>query len=244
MPSEQVRNADIDWGRFDPERYRLNNYEFVRAEDRRLTELAALSFKQLQPGALVLDVGTGSNLYPLLAALPRAAQLTAWEWGATNVEWLRATLAKPIEPVWREFWGVIRAAYGEAGIDESLIGTLGAKTRVVQGSIFDLPERQWDASSMFFCAESITSDRQEFEAAMAAWCCAVKSGGVLVGAFMEKSGGYQVGGEHFPAFALDADQLRAVTERIADVAHLERVPIVQEIRHGYDGMLFMAARVR
>lgn len=244
MSSEQVRNADIDWGRFDPERYRRNNYEFVRPEDRRLTELTALSFKQVAPESDILDVGTGSNIYPLLAALPRAATLTAWEYGAANVAWLRETLGRPLEPVWRAFWQIARDVYDEPAVDDSLLETLSARTRVVQGSIFDLPKAQWDAASMFFCAESITQDQQEFEAAMAAWSGAVRSGGMLAGAFMEKSRGYDVGDERFPALEIDAEQLRAVTQATADVIRIERIPIVEEIRHGYEGMLFMSARVR
>ena len=40
---------------------------------------------------------------------------------------------------------------------------LRAKTSVRQGSIFDLPERRWDAATMFFCAESITERKDKFE---------------------------------------------------------------------------------
>lgn len=45
---------------------------------------------------------------------------------------------------------------------------------VKQGSIFDLPERTWDAATMFFCAESITEHQDEFEAACAAFARCVK----------------------------------------------------------------------
>jgi len=244
MSDEQVRNADVDWGRFDPERYRLNNYAYVRAEDRRLMELAALGLRAAPAGCDVVDVGTGSNLYPLLAALPRAARLTAWEWGVANVTWLNETLAKPLEPVWQEFWQIARDVYGERDAGDTLLRDLGARINVVQGSIFDLPKAQWDASTMFFCAESITSDQKEFEAAMAAWSGAVRPGGILVGAFMEKSPGYDVGNVSFPALEIDAAHLRAAASLTLEDIQIERIPIYEQLRPDYEGMLFLSARAR
>lgn len=46
---------------------------------------------------------------------------------------------------------------------------LRTKSVVKQGSICDLPERTWDAATMFFCAESITEHQDEFEVASAAF---------------------------------------------------------------------------
>ena len=77
------------------------------------------------------------------------------------------------------------------------------RTEVVQGSIFDLPQRRWDAATMFFCAESITAEQQEFERACAAFAGAVKPGGVLAAAFLAGSRGYRVGEENYPAVAVD-----------------------------------------
>ena len=78
------------------------------------------------------------------------------------------------------------------------IPALRAKTALRQGSIFDLPQRAWDAATMFFCAESITGRQDEFEAACAAFARCVRPGGALIAAFLVRSAGYVVADRPFP----------------------------------------------
>jgi hypothetical protein len=74
---------------------------------------------------------------------------------------------------WQHFWKVTRDAFGaEFDLPNNPIPSLRAKAAIQQGSVFDLPERRWDASTMFFCAESITERHDEFEAACAAFAAA------------------------------------------------------------------------
>jgi hypothetical protein len=96
-----------------------------------------------------------------------ASEMTAWEYSSSNVSWLKAELASDaVRPQWRHFWRIVRQAYGPgADLATDPIPALADRAQVLQGSVFDLPERQWDAATMFFCAESITERRSEFEAA-------------------------------------------------------------------------------
>jgi hypothetical protein len=123
------------------------------------------------------------------------------------------------------------------------VAALAQRTEVVQGSIFDLPQRTWDAATMFFCAESITAEQREFERACRAFARAVRPGGVLAAAFLAGSNGYRVGELDFPAVSVTAATLaRAFEASAGDIQVTGIGAMGEEIRSGYSGMLFLTAR--
>jgi hypothetical protein len=116
---------------------------------------------------------------------------------------------------------------------------------VRQGSIFELPERMWDAATMFFCAESITNRHDEFEAACAAYCRSVKPGGALLAAFLVNSKGYVVGDRPFPGLNLSVEAIEHVFGRLVDAMKTEPMGIVdREVRSGYSGFVFLTGLAR
>jgi hypothetical protein len=248
MPDRANSNADFAWANFDPEAYVAHYYADPHPDDDeavRLTcrALAALGRRDLE----TIDVGTGPNLFPLFAALPVSARLTVCEYGEANIAWMRKTLAAgALAAPWPHFWDVARQAHG-AGAEAiaAPVAELAARTELIQGSIFDLPQRRWDAGTMFFCAESITARQDEFERACAAYARAVRSGGVLAAAFLAGSRGYTVGDVDFPAVSITRDSLHAAFAPHASDIHIAPIGAMgEEIRSGYSGMLFMAARVK
>jgi hypothetical protein len=248
MSDRPNANADFAWAKFDPEAYVEHYYADPHPDDDEVVRmtcraLAASGRRDLE----TIDVGTGPNLFPLFAALPVSARLTVCEYGEANIAWMRKTLAAGhLAPPWTHFWDVARGAHGPAAhaIAEP-VAELSKRTEVIQGSIFDLPERRWDAGTMFFCAESITAQQDEFERACAAYARAVRSGGVLAAAFLAGSRGYTVGDVDFPAVSITPDSLHAAFAphaRDIDIAPIGAMG--EEIRSGYSGMLFMSARVK
>ncbi len=198
-----VRNADYEWSRFDSEAYFNHYYGEPHPDDDRVIHCAVEALKRAAPAGAeldIVDVGTGPNLIPLFCALPRARSLTAWEYSESNLAWLDAELkSDEMRPQWQHFWGVTRQAYGpEWSLPENPIPALRPKVVLEQGSVFAMPERKWDAATMFFCAESITADREEFEAACRSYASCVKPGGALIAAFLVRSNGYVVADRPFP----------------------------------------------
>jgi NNMT/PNMT/TEMT family len=241
-------NSSFEWDRFDSETYFAHNYGVMRAEDRRLLEMTAAAFAK-QPDKLnILDVGTGSNIYPILAALPRAKQITAWEFSAQNVAWLKKEKQRhTLRPEWQSFWSAVRKVYGKSHqiLPDEPMRWLNERLRVKQHSVFDLPRGKWEASTMFFCAESLTNDKAEFERATHKWAKAVQPGGLLVGAFMEQSKGYLVGGLHFPAFPVTKVILTKTLDPVANIESVKRIPVGgHPIRPGYSGMLYVVATAK
>jgi hypothetical protein len=243
-------NADYQWAAFDSEAYFQHYYGEPHPDDDRVIRCAVETIKRAPPrdAALdIVDIGTGPNLIPFFCALPRAARLTAWEYAESNVDWLEAELKREeMRPQWQHFWGVAREAYGpDFDLPDDPIPLLRKKARIEQGSVFDLPERGWDAATMFFCAESITERQDEFEAACAAFARCVKPGGALIGAFLVRSAGYVVADRPFPVLSLSEESIETVFAAHAYDVHAERIGIVErEIRSGYSGFVFLTGIAR
>lgn len=244
-PRSPTGNADYQWSEFDSEAYFQHYYGEPHADDDLVIYRAVKALKQAPPTGEeldVVDVGTGPNLIPLFCALPRARRLTAWEFAESNVAWLQAELRRhEMRSQWRHFWGVTREAYGsEWHLPDDPTSLLQHRCSIKQGSIFDLPERRWDAATMFFCAESITERHDEFEAACAAFVRCVKRGGALIAAFLVRSSGYNVAGRAFPVLQLSVDSIESTFSDFATEVKSEQIGIVpREIRSGYSGFVFV-----
>ena len=238
-------NADYQWARFDSESYFQHYYGEPHPDDDRVIQCAVAAMKRATPAGAtldVIDIGTGPNLIPLFCALPRARTLTAWEYAQNNVAWLEAEMLRDdMRPQWRHFWSVTREAYRpEYNLPDNPMPLLRAKSSIKQGSIFDIPERSWDAATMFFCAESITERQDEFEAACAAYARCVKPGGALIAAFLVRSAGYVVADHPFPVLNLSAGSIENVFSRHARGTKTEKIGLVErEIRSGYSGFVFL-----
>lgn len=236
-------NAEFDWSKFDSEYYFQHYYGEPHPDDDLVIRVAVDALKQAPGRDLdIVDVGTGPNLIPFFCAMGRAKSFTAWEYAQSNVAWLQKELqTDEMRPQWVHFWRETRAAYGGGwDLPENPIPALRASTTVTQGSIFDLPERRWDAATMFFCAESITERQDEFEKACAAYARCVKEGGMLAAAFLVRSAGYVVSDRPFPVLHLSADTIETVFKRHATDVKAELIGIRErEIRSGYSGFIFL-----
>lgn len=238
-------NADYSWKEFDSEAYFQHYYGEPHPDDDLVIQVAVEALKRARPldGALdIVDVGTGPNLIPFFCALARARRLTAWEYAESNVAWLEAELRRDdLRPQWQHFWRVVREAYGpDCTLPDNPLAVLREKCTVTQGSIFDLPRQNWDAATMFFCAESITGRQDEFEAACAAFARCVRPGGMLAAAFLVRSEGYVVGDRPFPVLKLSSETIERVFREHAQNVVAREIGIVErEIRSGYSGFIFL-----
>jgi hypothetical protein len=240
-------NQNYSWSQFDSEAYFQHYYGDPHPDDDQVIALAVDAFKAAKPvdaKLRIVDVGTGPNLFPLFVALPRAATITAWEYATSNVSWLKAELvSEALRPQWQHFWGVTRRAYGPAfDLPSNPLPALQSKAEIRNGSVYELPERQWDAATMFFCAESITEKFGEFELACVRFAKCVRPGGALIAAFLVGSSGYEVAARPFPVLNVsEADILRVFTPVSAN-RRTQSIGIVErEIRSGYSGFVFLTA---
>lgn len=240
-------NENFSWSHFDSEAYFQQYYGEPHADDEQVVRCACKALMAAKPAGNRLDtvdVGTGPNLFPLLCAMPRAVTISAWEYEKSNVDWLKAELAADsIRPQWQHFWKIAVEAYGTSyELPANPIPVLRHKARIEQGSVFDLPERRWDAATMFFCAESITEQHSQFQAACLRFAKCVRPGGALIAAFLAGSSGYRVAERQFPAVNISEADIHEVFSRVSTDKHTEAIGTVErEIRSGYSGMVFLTA---
>jgi hypothetical protein len=236
-------NADIAWDAFDSDDYYGRNYRVLLPEDRQILRVAG-SFlaEHFRPGHVVgraIDAGAGTNLYPALLMLPWAAEITLVDVAQSNVAWLCANVYEPPAPwPWQKFWGEISGLPGYRDVVRPE-NTLATRSTVEQRSIFNLEQATWDLGSMFFVADGMTEDPDEFAAGVESFIRALRPGAPFVAAFMKNSVGYTVGGREFPAVSVDQDSL----QKLFDALHAKRLNVsatdrtAEVVRSGYEGML-------
>jgi len=251
-----LRNADVQWNGFSPEDYWQRNYRELQAEDqeiiRQVSRFLAAAFTGRPRARRGIDVGSGTNLYPALLMLPWTERILLTDLSASNADWLRRQLADDGAAwTWRPFWGEMQRAEGYTEIDDprkhlqmachSEPGYAGIEQR----SVFSLPEAHWDLGTMFFVAESITEDREEFRAALTRFARALKPGAPFATAFMAGSHGYPVAGTYYPALPITPDDVqRHFTELGACDLRVELLRTEHRVRDGYEGMIVATGVVR
>jgi hypothetical protein len=244
-----LRNADAPWNKFSPGEYWRRNHHEVQREDQEIIRLVSRFFIQAhtdRPRAeRAIDVGSGTNLYPALLMLPWAEQILLTDFSASNVDWLGHQVADEDNSwTWRPFWHELegKEGYNQIGeprkhLREACVNDQGY-ARIEQRSVFGLPPAQWDLGTMFFVAESITQDPEEFGAAIASFVGALRPGAPFAATFMAGSDGYPVAGTRFPALPITREDVRLhFTERGTTDLSVEMLRTTHRVRDGYQGMI-------
>lgn len=235
-----MTNSSAPWADFDSLYYFGLNYSRLRDDDRQIVEIIRDFFASagVPAGASGVDVGTGTNLYPSLALLPFCEKVVLWEYAPPNVEWLKKQRTS-YSASWDVFWDLLRKSAPYSALADPR-AAFRSRVDIQRGSIFDLPRERWDVGTMFFVAESISSQDAEFRSATECFLRALRPGAPFAAAFMENSAGYDVGDNVFPAVPVNADDLRETMSELTDHIDIDRIDIDgKPLREGYSGMLLV-----
>jgi hypothetical protein len=240
-----IRNGAVPWSNFDAGEYWRNNYASVLPEDAEIIQCASkfLIGACGEPDRIrqAVDVGAGTNLYPALLMLPWAEHIVFTEYASPNIDWLRQDLADaPGEWRWQPFWDLVASQPCYRTIEHPR-RLLAADHEVQTRSIFELPQRTWDLGSMFFVADGMTTDEEEFEAAVRAFLGALRPGSPFLMAFMEGSTGYDVNDRWYPSVKVTPRSLDALLTElpVTGTSVLRTDNSVRRLRAGYDAMLLV-----
>jgi hypothetical protein len=239
-------NAAYDWNAFDAWDYLAHNYVTLREDDRRILELTGDFFtaQGIDPGSSAVDVGTGTNLYPALAMLPFCTKVSLLDYSTANIDWLNREVVD-YSQTWDDFWGVLthREPYRALGDPRAAL----RRRAVVQrwNILQDGTRQQWDLGTMFFVAESITTEPAEFRLSVRDFCALLKPGAAFAVTFMENSRGYEVGGRMFPAVRIGEDDVRSAFTGLCNVLEVYHPDAgVKPLREGYTGMILVHGTVK
>ena len=258
-----VFNEDFPWDSFDSEWYHGLNYANLRSDDREIlcivrdffAEAHAQDKPQVAWGGI--DVGAGANLYPSLCMLPFCERIRLHEFSATNVAWLKKEIGGGFRSTWDPFWEALaeREAYAQvpdprerlqrvADVRQDSVFALPDRDEGGPRDVFNgLPSRAWDVGTMFFGAESMTTDIAEFRVAMRRFMHALRPGAPFAAAFMMDSKGYTVGEVEFPAVAIKEHDVTECLEGLAYGVEVQVTGLEATLRKGYGGMIVATGRV-
>ncbi len=260
IDSQQVtrgRNCDYAWDAFGAKAYFEANYINLRDDDQKILEYVQEFFAgwfEANPptsGIAGIDVGTGPNLYPALTMLPFCEKITLFEFSAANVAWLEKQKNQnwpSWDEAWVKFWDKLSQRESYRSLTDPQ-AELRKRVSIEAGDVFKLPSRamaqSYDVGTMFFVAESITGQRNEFTAAVDDFFAVLKPGAPFAMAFMEHSDGYRVGDERYPATDIDrADVSQCLRDRALDLTIHTIDWGLKPLRAGYKGMILALGRVK
>lgn len=228
------------WTQFDPQKYLKNNYIQLHEEDKRIITLLAAFYQKVPRLKLACEIGVGPNLYPLMAALPVTKKIEAIDYTTNNLLYLRKQKIH-IDAFWNIYWKLFQKESNRYYVD--LKTNFQSKTIIRKGNIYSLPKERFDLSSMHFCAESITADKNQFVNACHRFIFSVKHNGYLVASFMENSKNYYVESTLFPSFPINKRILKQVFEPYTTNLVIHRIHKAKKaLRQGYTGMLLLTAQ--
>ncbi|MFD3532441.1 class I SAM-dependent methyltransferase [Streptomyces sp. NPDC058664] len=237
------RNRDADWNIWPVADYLAENYRQLHPCDIGVIRHHAAVYRRRAPGSLArtLELGAGPNLYPLMLAGAASRRIDALEPSDAGVRYLRRQLDTGPDDSWEPFYRLCRSL--DPALPASCAEAL-RPVRVVRGTAEDLAPGTYDLASMNFVAESVTEDFDEFTAICTAFVRAVRPGGLLLAAFMERMPSYRIGaGPVWPACPVDETDLRTVFTpltaglRVARLAKDRTLP-----EYGDTGILLLTAR--
>lgn len=237
IQSVSVLNADADWDRFTPSWYKDHNYAALGDDDRQILECVRDFFASadVREGR-GLDAGSGANLYPALSLLPFCRDIVLLDYSAANVEWLESEIKEPNRS-WNEFWQLLAKESAYDGVPDYR-GALRKTVRVSHGNVLDLPVDEFDIGTMFFVAESMSTEKAEFEQAVHSFVRSLHRGAPFAIAFMIGSQGYRVNGQFFPAVEIDGHDVQQCLKGVAQLESIVDIDLRDPpLRNGYKGML-------
>ncbi|WP_338498298.1 class I SAM-dependent methyltransferase [Streptomyces sp. SJL17-4] len=167
-------------------------------------------------------------------------RIDALEPSVANLRYLRRQLDRGPDDSWQPFYALCRSL--DPALPESCTEALHP-VRVVPGTVDDLVPGTYDLASMNFVAESVTEDIDEFTRFCDVFVRAVRPGGRLLAAFMERMPSYRIGaGPVWPACPVDEATLRAVfTPRTTGLRIARVVKDLTLPEYGDTGILLLTA---
>ena len=176
--------------------------------------------------------------------LPYLDRVTLWEPGAGNVAWLRReTLRLRGDWPWTPFWEQLADAQPTAYKPVTPRLALAHAATVHQGTVWDLPAARFDVGTMFFVAESMTSEYGIFEAATGRFVRALRPGAPFAAGFMTGSVGYEIAGQEFPAVPVEEPEIADALASVARDVELHPIITGEPVRPGV-GMILATGRAR
>lgn len=233
-------NSKNIWDNFDYVDYIRKNYSYIHDEDKQIIDILIPYLACIKVVNRAIDIGTGPNLYPVILILPYVKQVNCFEYSQNNINYLKQQFKKT-DDIWKTFqrYFISKNKKYKFHLDKEL----AEKTKVRKGNIYNLRKNKYDLATMFFCVESITEKRSEFEKACLKFVNCVRKGGHLIAVFMSQSQRYKVGKTYYRAYSVTEKEIfKLFKDKTTDL----KVYFIKKgeipLRKGYNGLILITAK--
>ena len=222
-PPHDSPHGSSSWSDFDPAAYLDEDYGDIGAENLALLRFLQETYRALPKGGVLLDFGGGPTIYPLISAVTRVDEIHFCDYLERNLQEVRSWLAaEPAAFDWTSF--IAKALELETGAppstEEIERRALQIRERVTwlgrcdasRPQPLDEPHAPYDVLLTNFCAESATSDRDQWRLYLLHILSLLKPGGWLVLSALHGATHYSVGDQSFPAVDISPEDLVEVLE--------------------------------
>jgi hypothetical protein len=252
---ELYASFDRDW---NPREYLVDYYSHIEADERQTIAFLSTAMKDVAPNEPILFFGVGPTLHHVFLAAETASEIDLGEYLEPNLEevarWVAGDAAAHD---WRPFVRYTLECEGRQTPTPAEIAGREAVTRRkirrllavdlrYPDPLGDVCAGQYGTVISAYCADSATSDRQEWAAFVHRIVGLARPGGTLLMAALRRSHGYAVGGKVFPSANIDEEDLRAVLERHFAPEHVsvEVCELPDASSKGYSGIILAKAQFR
>lgn len=246
---------------FSPRLYLDEYYSHIGPENDALIRFFADSFCLSYPGAKLLDFGGGPTIYPLISAAPQVSEIYFSDYLPINLQEVQSWhKALPHAFSWRPFVARVLEVEEKAHDDiaiQSREKVIREKIkRFLEGDIHlsdPLNDHRYrgyfDIIISNFVAESITSDRGEWQRGMINLIGMLKPKGVLLMSVITNASFYRIGSNKLPCVSVtESDVIEflwslgfAKSGIVVQSIEAETQPADGERYQGYRGMSFFRA---
>lgn len=236
--------------------YLKHYYTSVEPDETETLRCFVAAMRHAPPGRPVLIFGSGPTVHHACLAAPHATRIDLCDFLPGNLaavaDWQAGRSGA------HDWWPFLREILRfETGRDPDTpellarlrltrdrIGQLAQADMRADPPIPDLPAARYGTVIAAYCADSATSDRQEWEHGMARIAGLVEPGGLCLVAALDRASAYLVGQSWFPSANVGSDDLRRVLDRHFDPASVTVTchPDLLDGSKGYTGILLASAR--
>lgn len=204
--------------------------------------------KKIEDGQplLMTDVGSGGSFSASLLLLGLAKALNADNYKLDLIEPTRASREimrrslygtdlkdMPLqEPLWNKFRDLMREKGGS--LWDNRFTDVKEHARIVNGSIYDLPENKYHAGVTFYTPCSITDTVPEFEQAVRSFVRTVKPGGLVMGVFVEGTRGWPAGETWLPGVQVTKEDVEKAFRKAGAYVNVQLLDVDPRIQDGED----------
>jgi NNMT/PNMT/TEMT family len=204
-----------DFKLFSPPAYLDAYYSNWDVEDDFHMTFLHAAYKSIPKQEKLLEIGGGPAIHQLVSARHKVERITFGEYlSANRHEILKWKKGDATAFNWDPYFEYAARLENSNESIADMKQTLRSKLRnIVPCDILRQPpmlrhsNRLYDIVSVHFCAESITSKREEFHTAMSNILSFLNPGGYLVISFLRAAGMYPVGTERFCAYPVCEDEV-------------------------------------